>query len=223
MQSSPLLNLTGWQRAQTEATLLTFYTTIRAGMVRLSDGGGPFGFDITAALLIDDLMSLFQCDAIIETGCFLGDTTDYLARRYPALPVYACDIDAQHAGFTHRRLAGLSNAYVECLDSPLLIRSVSFDRPLYFLDAHWGENWPLLEELAGITCGVTVIHDFDIGHPRFGFDTYQGVACGPQMLALLPDPPQVYLNRSDFLGDPEASMIVLAEGRITRDASPQEV
>ncbi|MFI7462806.1 hypothetical protein [Nonomuraea sp. NPDC049646] len=36
-------------------------------------------------------------------------------------------------------------------------------------------------------------------------------------------PPARIVNRSVFLGDPEASMIVLAEGRITRDASPQEV
>ena len=58
----------------------------------------------------------------------------------------------------------------------------------------------LPSELAAITSGIAVIHDFDIGHPRFGFDTYNGVACGPLMLAATPDPPALY-----FTPDPDAS------------------
>jgi hypothetical protein len=70
---------------EVERTVATFYRTGRAGACRLSDGGGPFGFDIAVALLADELISGYGCDAVAETGCFLGDTTDYLARRYPAL------------------------------------------------------------------------------------------------------------------------------------------
>ena len=60
-----------------------FYRTWRAGACRLPDGGGPFGFDIAVALLADELITGYGCDAIAETGCFLGDTTAYPARRYP--------------------------------------------------------------------------------------------------------------------------------------------
>ncbi|MEV0996868.1 hypothetical protein [Nonomuraea sp. NPDC050202] len=193
--------LVGWKEAQTGMTLQVFYTTIRAGQRRLSDGGGPFGFDITVALLVDDLLSDFECDAIVETGCYLGDTTAYLARRYPSVPVYSCDIDREHAGFTRHRLAGLRNAHVECQDSPSLIEEISLAhrQPFYFLDAHWAQDWPLERELAAIRRGVVLIHDFDIGHPRFGYDTYNGLVCGPQVLARMPDPPDTY-----FTPDPDA-------------------
>lgn len=186
---------------RTDTTLAIFYRTERAGATRLSDGGGPFGFDITVALIVDDLLAKYSCDAIVETGCFLGDTTSYLARRYPHLPVYSCDNDAQHVSFTRHRLRSASNVTVACVDSPALVTTVlaSHELPLFFLDAHWGAQWPLERELAAITTGIVVIHDFDIGHPRFAFDTYQGMVCGPTILAAMRTPPMRY-----FTPDPQA-------------------
>lgn len=188
-------------RARTDTTLAIFYRTERVGAVRLSDGGGPFGFDVTVALIVDDLLTAYSCDAIVETGCFLGDTTSYLARRYPDLPVCSCDNDPRYVSFTQHRLADAGNVTVSCVDSPMLVAELALrhDRPLFFLDAHWGAHWPLARELAAITTGIVVIHDFDIGHPRFAFDTYQGMDCGPGVLASMPTPPARY-----FTPDPQA-------------------
>lgn len=187
---------------RTSATLDCFYRTERAGAARLADGGGPFGFDITLALLVDDIIEWCGVDALIETGCHRGDTTSYLARRYPELPVYSCDNDPGNAAFTRRRLAQQPNATVLHADSPELVAAASaqFERPLFYLDAHWGPDWPLARELSAASAGVVLIHDFDIGHPRFAFDVYDGVVCGPQILADLLDPPRVY-----FTPDPDAS------------------
>lgn len=192
----------GQDRADT--TLAVFYRTERVGGVRSSDGGGPFGFDITVALIVDDLIMAYSCDAIVETGCFLGDTTSYLGRRYPELPVYSCDNDARHASFTQHRLRAISNVTVTCIDSPELVTAMvsRHVRPLLFLDAHWGERWPLGQELAAITTGIVMIHDFDIGHPRFSFDTYQGVACGPAVLASMPTPPARYFTPNPLADHP---------------------
>jgi len=179
-----------------------FYRTVRAGQLGMTDGGGPFGFDVTVALLVDDLVRAYQCDAIVESGCYLGDTTDYLARAYPALPVAACDIWPAHAAFTARRLAKGRNATVTCQDSPELVAAAAsrYRRPLFFLDAHGGAGgWPLARELAAVASGVVVIHDFDIGHPRFSFDVYDGVACGPDLLARV-----VGLGPLYFTPDPQA-------------------
>jgi hypothetical protein len=175
-------------------TLSVFYRVERAGVARLSDGGGPFGFDVTIALTFDDLVGAYGCDAIVETGCFLGDTTTYLARRYPGLPVYSCDIQPQYAAFTARRVADASNATVVCRDSPDLVTEVCqrHDRPILLLDAHWEQQWPLVRELDAVTAGVVLVDDFDIGHPRFGFDSYDGLVCGPQVLAAMKDPPGMY-------------------------------
>ncbi|MEZ0076269.1 hypothetical protein [Planotetraspora sp. GP83] len=186
-----------------QATFEVFYRVERAGAIRLSDGGGPFGFDITRALLVDDLLDAFRCDAIVETGCFLGDTTYYLAARYPDLPVYSCDIVPEHAEFTRRRLAaaGCRNALVSCTDSPALVETISrlHERPLIYLDAHWEDRWPLDAELAAVAQGIVLVDDFDIGHPRFSFDTYAGRSCGPAIFAAMPSPPARY-----WTPDPDA-------------------
>jgi len=180
-------------QAETDLTVSVFYRTGRAGALRLSDGGGPFGFDIAVALIVDELICRYGCDAVAETGCFAGDTTFYLARRYPGLPVYACDTDPAAAAFTARRLAGCPNAAVTCEDSPLMLARVAarHARPLAFLDAHWGPGWPLIAELDIVTAaaGIAVIHDFDIGHDRFSYDTYDGVPCGRLLLSRMASPP----------------------------------
>ncbi|WP_018506376.1 hypothetical protein [Parafrankia discariae] len=180
--------------------LNTFYTTPRAGCARLSDGGGPFGFDITTALQIDALIRGYDCDAIIETGCYLGDTTEYLARQYPSLSVVTCDIIDEYATFTRQRLRGQPNTTVHAGDSTRILRSTTaaFRRPLIYLDAHWYADWPLRAELAAIPRGIVAIDDVDIGHPRFGYDTYAGQPCNPQLIASATDVEVL------FLGDPFA-------------------
>lgn len=197
-----VVNVDGMATGQTVAA---FYRTARAGASRLADGGGPFGFDIAVALLADQVITAYRCDAIAETGCFLGDTTDYLARRYPDLPIYTCDTEPGFAAFTARRLAGGTNVTVSCEDSPVMLGRVCarHDRVFAFLDAHWAERWPLVPELDTLTRAVAMIHDFDIGHERFSYDTYGGVVCGPAVLAAMRDPPTRY-----FALDPAARLPV---------------
>ncbi|HEY0934830.1 MAG TPA: hypothetical protein VGD91_13935 [Trebonia sp.] len=184
------------ENAETELTVSVFYRTGRAGAQRLAGGGGPFGFDIAVALMVDELIRRLGCDAVAETGCFAGDTTYYLARRYPDLPVYSCDTDGSCAAFTAARLAGCPNAAVTYEDSLAMLGRVAsrHARPLAFLDAHWGAQWPLVAELDIVTAaaGVAVVHDFDIGHDRFSYDSYDGVACGPAILTGLAAPPSRY-------------------------------
>jgi hypothetical protein len=195
------------QQDDIDLTVSIFYRTGRAGARRLSDGGGPFGFDIAVALIVDELVRGYGCDAIAETGCFAGDTTLYLSRRYPGLPVYACDLAGDCAAFTARRLADCPNAQVTCEDSPGMLERVAarHARPLAFLDAHWGPDWPLVAELDIITAaaGIAVVHDFDIGHDRFSYDTYDGVPCGPLLLARMAAPPRWY-----YTLDPSAALPV---------------
>ncbi|GGU37771.1 hypothetical protein [Streptomyces violascens] len=187
-----------------EHVLGAFYRTPRAGgLDHLAGGGGPFGFDITTACRLHALIAQFACDGIVESGCHLGDTTDYLARAYPHLPVRACELDGQRAAFTRARLAGRGNAVVHHGDSACLMPTLlaGLERPLVFLDAHWGSEWPLRAELTALqdTAAVVLVDDFRIGHPRFGYDTYGGVVCGPDLVADV-----LGGVRRMFIGDVEA-------------------
>ncbi|MEO3808776.1 hypothetical protein ABGB17_07215 [Sphaerisporangium sp. B11E5] len=186
-----------------EETLNVFYRVERAGAIRLSGGGGPFGFDITRAMLVDDLLASYRCDAVVETGCFLGDTTTYLGTRYPDIPVYSCDIVPEYALFTRHRLesAGRTNVVVSCADSPGIVSAVSglYECPLFYLDAHWEARWPLDAELAAIRRGIVLVDDFDIGHARFSFDSYDGRGCDAAIFAAMPSPPERY-----WTPDPDA-------------------
>ncbi|MFC4727902.1 hypothetical protein [Coralloluteibacterium thermophilus] len=161
-----------------------FYRTLRLGAAELSDGGGPFGFDVTTALEFDYLIERYDCDVIIETGSNVGDTTEYLARAYPNRTIITCDVVDRYVDLVRRRVGFMPNTIVEKMDSPDLIRKYAprFRRPLFYLDAHWYDAWPLERELALINVGVVCVDDFDIGHPRFGFDSYNGIKCDGALL-----------------------------------------
>lgn len=172
-------------KADVEAVYDRFYRVTRCGVNTLSDLGGPFGFDIQAALMVDHLMMSHGCDAIVEAGCHMGDTTEFLCKRYSGLPVVVCDINREYAQFTAARLRNERNLEVFVSDSRDLIRNhaSAFARPFIYLDAHsTGKEWPLDEELALIYRGVVCIDDFDVGDRHFAFDHYEGARCGPEVL-----------------------------------------
>ncbi|GIG60590.1 hypothetical protein Lfu02_49620 [Longispora fulva] len=181
--------------------MVAFYSTARAGADLLSDGGGPFGFDIQVAMQMAHLIDSYPVDRIVETGCCRGDTTEFIARAWPDIEVVTCDIDTEHAEFTRLRCRDLPNVTVHTGDSADLIGLLldGANCPLVYLDAHWRPAWPLGQELAAVRRGVVAIDDFDIGHPRFGFDTYAGLTCGRDAIGqFLPDIAKA------FVGDPFA-------------------
>lgn len=64
-------------------------------------------------------------------------------------------------------------------NSPIVMldkmHKLDVDRTIFFLDAHWGAYWPLLDEIDCISRGkgVIIIHDFQVpGHPELGYDTW---------------------------------------------------
>jgi hypothetical protein len=163
----------------------TFYRVERCGALRLTDGGGPFGFDILIALLFDDLIAAYRPDGLIECGSSVGDTTAYLACAYPDSNILSCDIDPFCVMFTRYRTSKFFRVTITQEHSIELIARVNrlYAKPLFYLDAHGYTEWPLASELRAMTHGIAVVHDFDIGHPRFSFDCYDGVPCNSALLA----------------------------------------
>jgi hypothetical protein len=115
---------------------------------------------------------------IVETGTWRGETTRALSDM-GVNEVVTIEIDqrvlrAQHlltGGGNVRQVIGNSALVLprllEGLEGPIL----------FYLDAHWGEHSPLLDELGAIGASgikpVIVIHDFfNPLHPEYGFDSW---------------------------------------------------
>lgn len=139
----------------------------------MNDHGGAFGFDIHHALEVDYLIRTYECDAIIETGTFLGDTTKYLSEMYPDLPVISIESNLNFFRGAEKKLKNCANVTLLNESSDLAIKKFvdKFNCPFFYLDAHndtpspkYGpKSFPIFVELENIKKGIVCIGDFFIG------------------------------------------------------------
>jgi len=118
----------------------------------------------------------------VETGTFLGMTTDFLARTAKAhdAHVYSCEIDSRYHAIANRTVGDLPNVSLQQANSvdflrelsPKLVTAWNF----VYLDAHWNDYLPLRDELSILKAwqnSVVLIDDFKVpSDPRFGWDRY---------------------------------------------------
>lgn len=117
--------------------------------------------------------------------------------HYPvfrALPTETCSIHSieNHGAYVERarglfatnpNIIFMEESSERGLEQLIASGRISNREPCFFyLDAHWGEYWPLRDELARIMPlrkWVVVIDDFQVpGQPNFGYDMYKGEPCG---------------------------------------------
>lgn len=184
----------------------TFYTTERRSN-NMSDQGGPFGFDIHFALEIDYLLKQYNCDAFIETGTNLGDTIDYMSKLYPELEIISCEVDQLYHALATERLKDRKHLTIHHESSERVIKKTNnYNMPLYYLDAHWGDYWPLRDEILNIERGIVCVSDFYVGDPDmfnpipYGFDSYNGIRCDKDLIMDIVSPEtKLYTNNSKNL------------------------
>ena len=134
------------------------------------------------------IIKRFQTDFglhnFVETGTFEGESS--VAMTFLFKHVYTCDVRDWPRSLDFYCSANLT---YETLNSPDFLRkhmAVIREQSLFFLDAHWGEYWPLLDELAIIFSNchkpVIIIDDFDAGN-GLSCDEYQGRKLGFDYLA----------------------------------------
>jgi hypothetical protein len=118
----------------------------------------------------------------VETGTYLGMTTDFLARtaRKRHACVYSCELDPRFFAIARRTVGALENVHLHHGNSVTFLRSLlpqlSAALNFVYLDAHDCEHLPLRAEL-GILKGcrntVVMIDDFKVPFDeRFGWDKY---------------------------------------------------
>lgn len=144
--------------------------------------GGPFNGQRFRQKIFFDILQAIPVKHIIETGTFLGSTTELFAAT--SLPVYSVERSDRAYAYSCVRLWGSrSTVKLACMDSREFLKTGFANGALpksdvfFYLDAHWGRrNLPLLEELQILfeSCqsAVVMIDDFCVPGTSYSFDSY---------------------------------------------------
>lgn len=127
------------------------------------------------------LISFFKTSSFLETGTWQGDTTGFVAAHNKRLPVFTCEINPNFFEHSRIRLKKFKNIKIFNQSSEQFIAKSNTDSlnignmPLFYLDAHWYDYWPLLDELRVIIKNyspvIILIDDFEVpGRPDYKFD-----------------------------------------------------
>ena len=168
--------------------------------------GGPFNGQTGRIAMVSELLALLKPQTIVETGTFRGITTLWFARNFDG-PVWSCEAEELYLIQARRRLRDCSNDHLENADSRHFLKRLmpefDSDAPLlFYLDAHWGANLPLREELQIIFAthskAVVIVDDFRIpDDPGYTWDDYEEGARvdAGQLVGAIPDGSSIYFPR----------------------------
>lgn len=129
---------------------------------------------------IKKLVDRFGVNMIFETGTYFGATT---LRLSEFAPVYSAEINKTNFDKACKMIAEKRD-YIKIVHSNSVdmlqhqVKNFLDMNCLFFLDAHWEDYWPLLDELKVIAENklkpVIIIHDFQVPGKDFGYDSYKG-------------------------------------------------
>lgn len=129
---------------------------------------------------LSKLIKLFNISTIVETGTYMADTTKLFSRMAPY--VFTIENNENYYNKSAKELNSLNNVKAIKGNSPAVLKEIflnpDFKLPaLFYLDAHWYNYNPLLDELkeiskAGIIQCVIAIHDFKVPGKDFGYDCF---------------------------------------------------
>ena len=135
----------------------------------------PFNGDLLLQGMVYGLIQAYNIFEVVETGSFVGTTTKWLSENVD----YCHGIEVEKDYYEQAKV-NAPEANVVLGRSVDVLPDMIADlggRILFFLDSHWKNEWPLLDELRIIgeskhasRC-VIVIHDYktgDLGYDRYG-------------------------------------------------------
>ena len=144
--------------------------------------GGPFNGQTFRQQIFIELINRLHLTAIVETGTYLGTTTEYMCNS-SGLKVYTAEKNPWCFGyiksrfFWHKKISayhGDSRLFLlQLAENPGIIKEQAF----FYLDAHWENDLPLREEVGIIFTrwgkAVIMIDDFAVPDDKgYGYDDY---------------------------------------------------
>jgi len=145
-----------------------------------------FHGDLHLQRVVSKLFEYGKIRNFVETGSAYGNTLEYIAKLYPDVSCWSCELHNKRFRAAKERCEVYPNVQLFQESSQEFIKRQEEMRDvptLFWLDAHGrGFEWPLLEEIEFITNHFThcyiLIDDFKIPDaPWFGFDEYNGQKC----------------------------------------------
>jgi hypothetical protein len=147
------------------------------------------------AKVVQGLAHAFGVTDFVETGTYHAATA-ICARRLLSIPLWTCELSLSNYMLSKCLTLGIKGVKVYHSYSPTFLRWLvrkgldgRTKRPLFYLDAHEGENpdsLPLLEELHAIfelESFVILIDDFQVPfHDGFAFGTYGNTSLNLDLL-----------------------------------------
>jgi tetratricopeptide (TPR) repeat protein len=144
--------------------------------------GGPFNGQPMRRRIFLDILARVAPACIFETGTYRGATTAFMADATP-VPILSCEAHIDSFHFARRRLWRQANVSLFHLDSRSFLQTyvplhhIGEQVSFFYLDAHWSEDLPLLDELAIVLeqapRSVVMIDDFEVADDAgYSFDDY---------------------------------------------------
>lgn len=180
------------------STLIEFAANIELMSAELQEcWGGALNGQNGRRQIFLDILNAISFDAIYETGTFRGVTTAWFANNFEG-PIYSCEAVRLYFLQAKQNLASFSNVRLTLEDSreflEKALRQLDIDgNGFIYLDAHWQEDLPLVEEIKVILQSnrkvVIAIDDFKVPNDDYAYDDY-----GPDKV--------ISLDMLGFLNDP---------------------
>ena len=144
--------------------------------------GGPFNGQEFRQRIFLQLLDKMAFSVIVETGTYRGVTTQYMYEM-SGFPVHTTEVNPRFFSYAKSRLRRHAGISLSNMDSREFLAKLIRERALegqsafFYLDAHWGEDLPLLEEVQLIfnelPTAVVMVDDFKVPWDDFyGYDDY---------------------------------------------------
>jgi hypothetical protein len=125
-----------------------------------------------------DLCAKYKLTKFIETGSYHGDTAKIVSRYIR--DVHTIENNPELFKISQENLKNCLNVKLHFGSSQEVLKNILSEKEeniFFFLDAHWGIYWPLLDELQVIAekqiKPVIAIHDFFVPPDgKFGYDAH---------------------------------------------------
>jgi hypothetical protein len=130
--------------------------------------------------LFVELLAKYDFSCVIETGTYLGDSAGYFADA-SKITVHSSEINPLLHSLAKVRLKGKPGIHLVRSDSRKFLLEMSGNPDVvrkecfFYLDAHWGKDCPLAEEISIIASRwrefVVMVDDFQVpGDPGYAYD-----------------------------------------------------